>query len=145
MEGGGFIGLMDLLITKYFQKLVMQRKGIILNIASDLSVIAPDQRLANILIHQAVTIVIKHGMVGLTKFLAYFANITLELIYFTGGIFNKQDKKFVKINQLIFKRMAKHGEYKEIIQFLCSDASSYLTGQNIVIDGEEVLFDEILK
>ena len=78
-------------------------------------------------------------MVGLTKFLAsYFGKYNIRVNSISpGGIFNKQDKKFVKkINQLIpLKRMAKHGEYKEIIQFLCSDASSYLTGQNIVIDG----------
>ena len=130
------------LITKIFsKKLVMQRKGIILNIASDLSVIAPDQRLYEHLnSHKPVTYsVIKHGMVGLTKFLAsYFGKYNIRVNSISpGGIFNKQDKKFVKkINQLIpLKRMAKHGEYKEIIQFLCSDASSYLTGQNIVIDG----------
>ncbi len=130
------------LVTKIFsKKLVMQKKGIILNVASDLSVIAPDQRLYEHLnSHKPVTYsVIKHGMLGFTKFLAsYFGKYNIRVNSISpGGIFNRQDKKFVKkINQLIpLKRMAKHGEYKEIIQFLCSDASSYLTGQNIVIDG----------
>ena len=54
-----------------------------------------------------------------------------------GGVYNNQDKLFVKkLNKLIpMGRMANKDEYKSAIQFLCSDASSYLTGQNIIIDG----------
>ena len=54
-----------------------------------------------------------------------------------GGIIDKQNKKFIKkINKLIpMSRMANPDEYHSIIQFLCSDASSYLNGQNIVMDG----------
>ena len=54
-----------------------------------------------------------------------------------GGIQNNQDKTFIKkIEKLIpLGRMAKKNEYKEIIQYLCTDSSSYMTGQNIVIDG----------
>ena len=101
----------------------MQRKGIILNIASDLSVIAPDQRLYEHLnSHKPVTYsVIKHGMVGLTKFLAsYFGKYNIRVNSISpGGIFNKQDKKFVKkINQLIpLKRMAKMENIKKLFNF----------------------------
>ena len=54
-----------------------------------------------------------------------------------GGISNKQDKLFVKkIKSLIpLNRMAKKNEYKEVIKFLCSERSSYMTGQNIIVDG----------
>ena len=130
------------LVTKIFSKyMIKKKKGIILNIASDLSVVAPDQRLYKHLnTHKPVTYsVIKHGIVGFTKFLAsYFADRNIRVNSISpGGIFNNQDKKFVKkIKQLIpLRRMAKKNEYKEIIQFLCSDASSYMTGQNIIIDG----------
>jgi NAD(P)-dependent dehydrogenase (short-subunit alcohol dehydrogenase family) len=54
-----------------------------------------------------------------------------------GGIYEEQDTNFVKkISDLIpLGRMAKSNEYRSAVQFLCSDASSYMTGQNIVIDG----------
>jgi len=54
-----------------------------------------------------------------------------------GGIENKQSPEFIgRIEKLIpMGRMAKVDEYKSAVQFLCSDASSYMTGQNIVMDG----------
>lgn len=54
-----------------------------------------------------------------------------------GGVFDQQEKNFVKkISQLIpMSRMANVDEYKSAIQFLSSDASSYMTGQNLIIDG----------
>ena len=54
-----------------------------------------------------------------------------------GDIFNNQDKKFIKkIKKVIpMGRMAKLNEYREAVKFLCSDASSYMTGHNMVIDG----------
>ena len=54
-----------------------------------------------------------------------------------GGVFTDQSDDFVeKISQLIpIGRMAKKDEYRSAVQFLCSDASSYLNGQNIVMDG----------
>ena len=54
-----------------------------------------------------------------------------------GGVYNSQDKIFLKkIKKLIpMGRMAEPNEYREAIKFLCTDASKYMTGQNIIIDG----------
>ena len=54
-----------------------------------------------------------------------------------GGVFQNQDEDFVKrISNLIpLGRMASKDEFRSVVQFLCSDASSYMTGQNIVLDG----------
>ena len=121
--------------------------GVILNIASDLGVIAPDQRIY----HQPdlpddqqpvkpVTYsVIKHGLIGLTKYLAtYWAdqNVRVNAIS-PGSIFDGQSDDFVmKFTNLIpMGRMASKDEYKASIVFLVSDASSYMTGANLIIDG----------
>ena len=118
-----------------------KKKGVILNIGSDLSIIAPDQRLYSHLnsLKPVTYSVVKHGIVGLTKYLASYwssKNIRVNCLS-PGGIYNKQDKNFTKkIKKLIpLNRMAHKNEYNEVIQFLCSDASSYMTGQNIIIDG----------
>ena len=54
-----------------------------------------------------------------------------------GGVYEGQEDEFVtKLSALIpLGRMANSEEYRSVIQFLCSDASSYMTGQNIVVDG----------
>ena len=124
-----------------------EKGGVILNIASDLSVIAPDQRIyrkadlsADAQPVKPVTYsVIKAGLVGLTKYLAtYWADKGVRSNALSpGGVLNKQDLAFVQsISNLIpLGRMAEQTEYRSAVQFLCSDASSYMTGQNIVIDG----------
>ena len=121
--------------------------GIILNIASDLSVIAPDQRIyrqkdleRKLQPVKPVTYsVIKSGLIGLTRYLAtYWPEKGIRSNALSpGGVYNNQDKEFVQnLSKLIpMGRMAKVDEYKGAIQFLCSDASSYMNGQNIVIDG----------
>lgn len=121
--------------------------GVILNIASDLSIIAPDQRIyENELLdknEQAVKpvtySVIKSGLVGLTKYTSTYwhSHGVRANALSPGGVFNGQDKEFVsRLTELIpLGRMAAIDEYKGAVQFLCSDASSYMTGQNIVIDG----------
>ena len=121
--------------------------GVILNIASDLSVIAPDQRLYrkdglpdDLQPVKPVTYsVIKAGLIGLTRYLAtYWSDKGVRCNALSpGGVFNGQGKEFVfRLNPLIpLGRMANRDEYRAAIQFLCSDASSYMNGQNIVIDG----------
>jgi NAD(P)-dependent dehydrogenase (short-subunit alcohol dehydrogenase family) len=122
--------------------------GAILNIASDLGVIAPDQRLyrqPNVTREEEQPVkpvtysVIKHGLIGLTKYLAtYWADQGVRVNAISpGGVFNNQDAAFVeRLTRLIpMGRMAGVDEYRAAIQFLCSDASSYMTGQNMVVDG----------
>ena len=121
--------------------------GIILNIASDLSVIAPDQRIyqqkgleRELQPVKPITYsVIKSGIIGLTRYLAtYWPDKGIRSNALSpGGVYNNQDKEFVQnLSKLIpMGRMAKVDEYKGAIQFLCSDASSYMNGQNIIIDG----------
>ena len=121
--------------------------GVILNISSDLSVIAPDQRLyqqdnlnEDLQAVKPVTYsVIKTGMIGLTRYLAsYWPDKGVRSNALSpGGVYIDQDKVFVdKINKLIpLARMANPDEYNSAVQFLCSDASAYMNGQNIVIDG----------
>jgi len=121
--------------------------GVILNIASDLSVFSPDQRLyrkdgldSNQQPVKPVTYsVIKHGLIGLTKYLStYWANRGVRCNALSpGGVYTNQDEEFVtKLEDLIpLGRMARKEEYRGAVQFMCSDASAYMNGQNIVIDG----------
>ena len=121
--------------------------GIILNISSDLSIISPDQRLYRVdgvqVEHQPVKpvtySVVKSGLIGLTKYLAtYWAEQGVRCNALSpGGIYNGQNEQFLaKVELLIpIGRMANQDEYRSTIQYMCSDASSYMNGQNIVIDG----------
>lgn len=127
--------------------MAQQDGGVILNIASDLGVIAPDQRIYRQegLAEESqpakpVTYsVVKHGLVGLTKYLAtYWAdkNVRCNAIS-PGGVYTEQPDDFVgRLTNLIpMGRMANDDEYKGAILFLVSDASSYMTGANLNIDG----------
>jgi len=121
--------------------------GVILNVASDLSVIAPDQRLyrrSGLSTDQQPVkpvsySVVKTGLVGLTRYLAtYWAEQGVRANALSpGGIYVGQDSDFVsRISELIpLGRMAGRSEYRAAVQFLCSEASGYMTGQNLVIDG----------
>ena len=83
--------------------------------------------------------VIKAGLVGLTRYLAtYWADQGVRSNALSpGGVFNGQREEFVqRLSNLIpMGRMAERDEYRAAVQFLCSDASSYMNGQNIVMDG----------
>ena len=121
--------------------------GVILNIASDLSVFAPDQRLYrkegledDMQPVKPVTYsVIKAGLVGLTRYIAtYWADKRVRCNALSpGGVFNGQNEAFVqRLSSLIpLGRMASKEEYRAAVQFLCSDASAYMNGQNVVMDG----------
>ncbi|HJR55981.1 MAG TPA: SDR family oxidoreductase [Rhizomicrobium sp.] len=138
-----------LLCTQVFGPAMARKgKGVILNIASDLSVIAPDQRLYRRTeltnedeqpVKPVTYSVIKHGLVGFTKYLAtYWAKDGVRANALSpGGVYTSQGDEFVKrLSDLIpMGRMARREEYRATVQFLCSDASAYLTGQNIVMDG----------
>lgn len=121
--------------------------GVILNIASDLGLIAPDQRIyrkegideTEQPVKPVTYSVVKHGIIGLTKYLAtYWADKNVRVNTLSpGGIYTNQPKEFVeRLTKLIpMKRMANQDEYKSAVLFLISDASSYMTGANLVIDG----------
>jgi NAD(P)-dependent dehydrogenase (short-subunit alcohol dehydrogenase family) len=136
------------LCSKVFgTEMARKRSGAIVNICSDLGLIAPDQRLYRIEglpddaqpVKPVTYSVIKHGLIGLTKYLAtYWADKGVRVNSLCpGGVRTNQPTAFVdKISQLIpLGRMAQAEEYKEAIVFLSSDASSYMTGQNLIIDG----------
>ena len=122
-------------------------KGVILNVASDLALIGPDQRVyrqpglpeEQQFVKPVTYSVVKSGLLGLTRYLAtYWAERGVRVNAISpGGVYNKQDDTFVhRLTNLIpLARMAHQDEYKGAIIFLVSDASSYMTGSNLVIDG----------
>ena len=124
-----------------------QNQGVILNISSDLGLIAPDQRIyrknnlkENEQMVKPVTYsIVKHALIGLTKYLAtYWAKEGIRVnTICPGGVLNKQDEEFLKklTNLIPLGRMADIDEYKAAVLFLISDASSYITGSTLVIDG----------
>ncbi len=121
--------------------------GVILNIASDLSVFAPDQRLyrqAGLAedrqpVKPVTYSVIKTALIGLTRYVGtYWADRGVRCNALSpGGVHTGQPEDFVaRLTDLIpAGRMAERNEYRAAVQFLCSDASTYMTGQNIVMDG----------
>jgi NAD(P)-dependent dehydrogenase (short-subunit alcohol dehydrogenase family) len=128
-------------------EMARQGRGVIVNIASDLAVIAPDQRIyrePGVPDHlqpvKPVTYsIVKSALVGLTRYLAtYWADRGVRVNAISpGGVYNGQPDDFVaRLSNLIpLGRMANLDEYQGAILFLCSDASSYMTGTNLVIDG----------
>ena len=121
--------------------------GSIINVSSDLGVIAPNQNLykkdgvsKDLQSVKPVTYsVIKHGINGLTKYVStYWAdkNVRCNSIC-PGGVFNNQPEDFLKkVSKLIpLGRMAEKEELNGIIIYLLSDASSYVNGSIINIDG----------
>jgi NAD(P)-dependent dehydrogenase (short-subunit alcohol dehydrogenase family) len=129
------------------QEMVKRNSGVILNVASDLGVIAPDQRLYRKEgvpedqqpVKPVTYSVVKTALIGLTRYLSTYwtaNNIRVNAIS-PGGVFAGQPDEFTaKLHQLIpMGRMANKDEYQGAILFLCSDASSYMTGQNLIVDG----------
>jgi NAD(P)-dependent dehydrogenase (short-subunit alcohol dehydrogenase family) len=128
-------------------EMAKRESGVILNIASDLGVIAPDQRLYRQEglpedqqpVKPVTYSVVKTGLIGLTRYLAtYWADHGVRVNAISpGGVFNGQPEDFVaRLSKLIpMSRMAHVDEYQGAVLFLCSDASSYMTGQNLIVDG----------
>ncbi len=136
------------LCAKHFgQKMVLSGGGSIINISSDLGVIAPDQRLYRKSgipeeaqhVKPVTYSVVKTGLIGLTRYLAtYWADRGVRCnALCPGGVFNDQGEEFVsKVSELIpVGRMAEADEYQGAIIFLASDASSYMNGSILVMDG----------
>lgn len=127
--------------------MAQQKQGVIINISSDLGIIAPDQRIYRTegvaedeQIYKPVSYsVVKHAIIGLTKYLAtYWAESGIRVnALCPGGIFSGQPQQLVdRLTHLIpLGRMAKENEYRGAIQFLCADASAYMTGSCLLMDG----------
>jgi NAD(P)-dependent dehydrogenase (short-subunit alcohol dehydrogenase family) len=137
------------LCAKYFGKYISQNPngGSIVNISSDLGLIAPDQRLykkQELLedeqpVKPVTYSVIKSGLIGLTRYLStYWAekNVRCNAIC-PGGVENGQSEEFIKsVSSLIpMGRLAQSNEYQGTIIWMLSDASSYLNGAIIPVDG----------
>jgi NAD(P)-dependent dehydrogenase (short-subunit alcohol dehydrogenase family) len=122
-------------------------KGVILNISSDLGLIGPDQRIYRNANESEVTqavkpvtySVVKAGLIGLTRYLAtYWASAGVRANALApGGVADRQDQAFVaRLTNLIpMGRMAHPDEYKAAVAFMVSDASSYMNGAVLSIDG----------
>ena len=129
------------------EQMEKQRKGMILNISSDYGLIAPDQRIYRKegIPEEEQTIkpvsysVVKHGIIGLTKYLAiYWADKGIRVnTLCPASLENGQDEEFVKkISNLIpMGRMSDPDEYVCTVLYMISDASSYMTGATVVLDG----------
>jgi len=128
-------------------EMVAAGHGVILNIGSDLGLIAPDQRLYEKEeclpdeqpVKPVTYSVVKSGLIGLTRYLAtYWADRGVRAnLLAPGGVYTDQGHKFVeKLSRLIpLGRMARHDEYKSSVAFLVSDASSYMNGAVLSVDG----------
>lgn len=128
--------------SKIFGTFMSKQKkgGNIINISSDLGIISPDNRIyPNNFIKPVSYSVVKHGIIGLTKYLAtYWASKNIRCNCFApGGMYNNQNPQFIKnIKNLIpLNRMSKKNEYNYTIIFLASSSSSYINGSTIVADG----------
>ena len=135
------------------KKMSKRGKGSIINIASDVGVISPNHTIYEADMHGYEGVdfntpsfysVGKAGVIHLTKYLAtYWAknNVRVNSIS-PAGVYKDHKPGFVEklSNQIPMGRMALPNEFKGAIAFLCSDASSFVTGHNLVIDGGRTIW-----
>ena len=126
------------------QTMLEQQSGVIINIASIYGVVAPDQRLYHRDAKQpqykpVYYTVTKAGILGLTKYLAaYYAGKNIRVNAITpGGVYNEHEDEFTQkyAARAVLGRMAEKDEMNGALLFLASDASKYMTGANLLVDG----------
>lgn len=130
----------NFLVTKLvIPSMIKNKSGNIINISSDLGLIAPNQNLYGRNRKPVTYSVVKHGIIGFSRYLSTYYNkykIRSNAIC-PGGVEDGQNKKFIKkISKLIPNgRMAKINDYDGLLLYLLSDSSSYMNGAVISIDG----------
>lgn len=133
--------------AKHYGAAIARQGGSIVNISSDLGLIAPDQRLYRKPglpedrqpVKPVTYSVVKSGLIGLTRYLAtYWADRGVRCnALCPGGVENNQDPVFLKevCSRIPMGRMARPDEYQGVMLFLLSEASSYMNGAVISVDG----------
>lgn len=129
-----------------------QGKGVVINVASDYGIISPDQRIyrkegipeEEQIIKPVSYSVVKHGLIGMTKYLAtYWAKKGVRVnTLCPASLENGQDPEFIeKISNLIpMGRMSKPEEYPATVLYMLSEASSYMTGATVLLDGGRTIW-----
>ncbi len=125
--------------------MLAQGSGVVINVSSIYGLVGPDQRIyekpgqAEREVKPVDYSVTKSAVLGLTRYLAaYWAGRNIRVNALTlGGVYNDHDDGFVSrySSRAPLGRMAQRDEYCGALLFLASDASSYMTGSNLVVDG----------
>ncbi|BCH28256.1 oxidoreductase [Mesorhizobium sp. L-8-10] len=129
-------------------RMAAEQRGSIINVGSIYGMVSPNQALYayrekrdGVPFVKAVSYAAsKSGLINLTRYLAtYWAprKVRVNLVSFGGVKTATFDKEFIDafLERVPLGRQAEIDEYNGVIRFLASDASSYMTGSNVVVDG----------